>query len=73
MRQMGRMTEARVLQGRRQSDAEDLHRNGDGGHRPGPAGVEREVDDDLLELGLAQTDCPWPARGGPELFGTAVR
>jgi hypothetical protein len=55
-----------VLQGRRQSGAEDLLRNGDGGHRPGPAGVEREVDDDLLKLGLGQTVVLGPREVAPE-------
>src|ERR1700744_2931705 len=34
----------------RWSVAEDGLGDGDGGHRVGPAGVEREVDDDLFEL-----------------------
>src|ERR1700753_2188351 len=54
------------------SVAEDGLGDGDGGHRARPAGVEREVDDDLFELLVGQAVLTGAREVSTELFGAAI-
>src|SRR5271154_3959670 len=54
------------------SAVQDVLGDGDRGHRPGPPGVEGEVDDDLLELLVGYAVLARAGQVSAELFGAAV-
>jgi hypothetical protein len=54
------------------SAVDDLFGDRDRRHRPRPTRVERQVDDDFLELGLGQAVFPRSGEMTRQLFGTAT-
>ena len=71
MSRSGRCSE-RLGNGGFSSALEDLLGDLDGGHCSRPAGVEREVDDDLLQFGFGQAVLPRSLKMPGQLLGVAA-